>query len=132
MSPTSPSKRNRQPPNPQFADWLVRVTRAHAHLRWVILLFRNPGTAGGQSLEGETFSARARRWDRTLVYDACGVAMDELESVRAEVFAVMESCRPTKHLPGTTDKVDAMERRAKSGYSLFIDADAKHETPNLD
>jgi hypothetical protein len=105
--------------------WLIRMTRVHAHICYTVRLFARPETAGGQSLEGETYSARAARGDRTLIHDACLLGRDELDAIVGEVQAAMDAAKPTVALPGTRAKVDEMERRAARGESIFIDADAK-------
>lgn len=106
-------------------DWLIRMTRVHAHLTYTVRLFAAPETAGGQSLEGETYSARAARGDQTLIHDACMLGRDELDGIVAEVQAAMDAAPMTTALPGTRAKVLEMEARAMRGQSIFIDADAR-------
>jgi hypothetical protein len=106
-------------------NWLIRISRVHAHLCYTVRLFARPETAGGQSLEGETYAARAARGDRTLIHDSCLLGRDELDAIVAEVQAVMDAAPPTESLPGTSSKVDEMERRAARGESIFVDKDAK-------
>jgi hypothetical protein len=112
--------------SPEIANWLIRITRIHAHLRYIVRLFAEPEIAGGQSLEGETYSARAARGDRTLVYDAVGYAGEELAEIRREIESVMDAATPTTFPPGTAEKVAVMLDRANRGESLFVDGDVKH------
>ncbi len=107
-------------------NWLIRITRVHAHLTYTVRLFAAPETAGGQSLEGETYSARAARGDQTLIHDACMLGRDELDGIVAEVQAAMDAAPRTTALPGTKAKVLEMEARARRGQSIFVDQDAKH------
>lgn len=108
---------------PRLAGWLHRVARVHAHLCAIVRLYGNPNRAGGQSLQGETYAARAARGDRTLLYDAVGLSIDELTEIRNEIQAVLDAAEPTAAGPGTADKVAEMARRAERGESLFVDGD---------
>lgn len=108
---------------PELADWLRRTVRVHAHLLAIVRLYGNPSKAGGQSREGEAYAARAARGDRTMLYDALSVARDELDTIREEVYRVMESASPTKHPPGSPEKVAIMAERLHRGESLFITGD---------
>lgn len=108
---------------PRLAAWLHRVARVHAHLCAIVRLYGNPNRAGGQSLQGETYAARAARGDRTLLYDAVGLSIDELTEIRNEIQAVLDAAEPTAAGPGTADKVAEMARRAERGESLFVDGD---------
>lgn len=86
-------------------------------------LYGNPSKAGGQSLQGETYAARAARGDRTLLYDAVGLSIDELGEIRHEIQVVIDAAPPTQAAPGSADKVAEMARRAERGESLFVDGD---------
>jgi hypothetical protein len=108
---------------PKIAKWLHRVARVHAHLCAIVRLYGDPSKAGGQSLQGETYAARAARGDRTILYDAVGITIDELVEIRAEIQAVIDAVSPTDAVPGTKDKVNTMARRAERGESLFADGD---------
>jgi hypothetical protein len=108
----------------QLAAWLHRVARVHAHLCAIVRLYGRPDRAGGQSLQGEAYAARAARGDRTLLYDCLTVSRDELDAIRIEVQQVMDGAPPTASAPGTTGKVDEMARRAERGESLFQEGDA--------
>lgn len=110
--------------DPKIRDWLVRLTRAHAHLCYMVRLFGNPSIAGGQSLLGDTFAERAAAGDRTLLYDACSYVMDEIGGIRHEIDVAMDAAPPTHHLPGTAEKVAVMFQRAERGEALFIEGDA--------
>jgi hypothetical protein len=37
----------------------------------------------------------------------------------------MDSPKPTSAAPGSRDKVEQMEARARAGYSIFVEGDAK-------
>lgn len=108
---------------PRLAGWLHRSARVHAHLCAIIRLYGNPSKAGGQSNQGETYAARAARGDRTLLYDAIGLSIDELVEIRNEIQVVIDAATPTAAAPGTADKVAEMARRAERGESLFVDGD---------
>lgn len=108
----------------ELVGWLHRTVRVHAHLLAIVRLYGNPSRAGGQSNEGEAYAARAARGDRTMLYDALTVAREELDAIREEVHQVMESAPPTKHRPGSPEKVEVMAERLHRGDSLFIAADA--------
>lgn len=110
---------------PELVNWLHRTTRVHAHLLAIVRLYGNPSRAGGPSNEGDGYAARAARGDRTLLYDALTVSRDELDTIREEVHALMESTTPTSHEPGTPGKVEVMVKRFAAGDSLFVDGDAK-------
>lgn len=105
-------------------DWLIRTTRVHAHLCYMVRLFGRPETAGGQSLDGEAYAARAARGDRTLLYDAFTFSIDELTTLRNEVAKEMDAAEPTAARPGTPEKVAALSLRVDRGQSLFIEKDA--------
>ena len=105
--------------------WLHRVARCHAHLCAIVRLYGDPSKAGGQSNAGETYQARAARGDRTLLYDALTVTIDELIEVRDEIGVTMDASEPTTAVPGTPDKVEEMCRRAERGESLFVDGDTQ-------
>jgi len=109
----------------RLVTWLHRVARCHAHLCAIVRLYGDPSKAGGQSNAGETYQARAARGDRTLLYDALTVTIDELIEVRDEIGATMDAAEPTTAAPGTSDKVEEMCRRAERGESLFVDGDTQ-------
>ena len=104
---------------------MTRMIRIQAHVNYTVRLFKEPGIAGGQSLEGETYSERAARCDQTLIHDACLLGRDEFDSIVAEVQSAMDAAPPTLAKPGTKAKVDEMGARAMRGQSIFIDTDAK-------
>jgi hypothetical protein len=108
---------------PRLKGWLHRSARVHAHLCAIIRLYGNPDKAGGQSNQGETYAARAARGDRTLLYDAIGLSIDELVEIRDDIQAAIDAAVPTTAGPGTADKVSEMARRAERGESLFVDGD---------
>jgi hypothetical protein len=108
---------------PQLREWLHRVVRVHAHLLAIVRLYGAPHKAGGQSLEGEAYAARAARGDRTLLYDALTVSRDELDEIRELVQREMDAAPPTDHEPGSPGKVETMVARASRGESLFIQGD---------
>jgi hypothetical protein len=108
---------------PRLTGWLHRVARVHAHLCAIVRLYGNPSQAGGQSNQGDTYAAKAARGDRTLLYDAVGLSIDELVEIRNDIQAVIDTATPTAARPGSADKVAEMARRAERGESLFIDGD---------
>ena len=109
--------------SPELAAWLHRVARVHAHLCAIVRLYGNPSKAGGQSNQGETYAGRAARGDRTLLYDAVGLSIDELIEIRNEIQTVIDAAQPTQAAPGSVDKVQEMARRAERGESLFVEGD---------
>lgn len=109
----------------ELLGWLRRTVRVHAHLLAIVRLYGNPEKAGGQSLEGEAYAARAARGDRTMLFDCLTVARDELDEIREEVHRVMESATPTDFPPGSRGKVDVMRDRMHRGESIFIEGDAE-------
>lgn len=81
---------------------------------------------GGDSLTAnDNYNQRAEQRDRTILHDALVVAIDEYTDVLRELQSVMDSATPTKAMPGTMGKVEVMEARARAGFSIFIDDDAK-------
>jgi hypothetical protein len=106
-----------------LAVWLHRVARCHAHLCAIVRLFGRPDRAGGQSNLGDTYAERAARGDRTILYDAITVTVDELVAVREEIQREMDAATATEAAPGTPDKVRVMALRAERGESLFIGGD---------
>lgn len=111
--------------DPKLRKWLTRVQRAIAHMRSTLLIYSDRRNVGGDSLIGNAnYNERAASADRTILYDAITVAMDELAEVREQVQKVMDSTPPTTAIPGSPEKVMVMERRARGGYSIFVDGDA--------
>lgn len=108
---------------PRLAGWLHRGARVHAHLCAIIRLYGDPSKAGGQSNQGETYAARAARGDRTLLYDAIGLSIDELVEIRNEIQVAIDAAPPTQAAAGSKEKVAEMARRAERGESLFIEGD---------
>lgn len=106
-----------------LAGWLHRVARVHAHLCAIVRLYGRPDRAGGQSNLGETYAERARRGDRSLLYEALTLSIDELSDIREEIFQVMEQAPPTTAAPGSREKVEVMALRMERGESLFIGGD---------
>lgn len=112
--------------DPKLRQWLTRVQRAIAHLRSTLLIYSAKRNVGGDSLIGNTaYQDRAASADRTLLYDALTLAMDEFIEVREQVQKIMDSTPPTDAEPGTAAKVSVMERRARAGFSIFVDNDAR-------
>lgn len=107
----------------QLRGWLHRVVYVHSHLLTIVRIYGRPERAGGQSLLGETYQARAARGDRTLLQDCLTTAIDSLSVIREEVEVAIQMVTPTQALPGTADKVQEMTRRAERGESLFVDGD---------
>ena len=105
---------------PKIHSWLIRTTRVHAYLCHVVRCF----SRAESDSPGDTVEARAERRDRTLLYDCWTHGINELEQLRREVSAEMES-PPTESLPGTQDKISVLERRASAQGWLFVPGDAK-------
>lgn len=123
-----PDRRLRWPDDldPKLRKWLTRVQRVQAHLRSTLAIYAVKRNVGGCSLFNTAYNQRAAANDRTILYDALTLAMDEFGEVREEVQTIMDSAKPTKALPGTSGKVAEMEKRALDGRSIFIEGDAKH------
>ena len=97
-----------------------------AHLRSTMLIYSARRNVGGDSLIGNhAYSERAANHDRTILHDALILARDEYDEVIREVQAVMDSPKPTSAAPGSRDKVEQMELRARNGFSIFVEGDAK-------
>lgn len=112
--------------DPQLRRWLTRVQRVQAHLRSTLLIYSTKRNVGGDSLIGnDDYARRAAAADRTILYDALTLALDEFGDVREQVQTVMDSPRPTAAVPGSPEKVAVMEARAKAGFSIFVDGDAR-------
>lgn len=86
-------------------------------------LYGNPERAGGQSLQGNAYAARAASGDRTLLHEALTSSIDELIAIRELVEKVMASGTPTPAAPGTKDKVEEMRLRVERGENLFVEGD---------
>lgn len=113
--------------DPKLRKWLTRVQRVQAHLRSTLLIYSNRRNVGGDSLIGNhAYNQRAASYDRTILHDALLLACDEFAEVVREVQTVMDSPKPTAAVPGTREKVDVMESRARAGFSIFIDKDQQH------
>ncbi len=121
-----PDRRLRWPDDldPKLRKWLTRVQRVQAHLRSTLAIYSAKRDVGGCSLFNQAYKQRAAKADRTILYDALTLAMDEFAEVRDEVQAIMDAASPTQAKPGTRDKVAEMERRALGGHSIFIEGDA--------
>lgn len=122
------AKRIRWPDNldPKLRKWLTRVQRVQAHLRSTLLIYSARRNVGGDSLIGNhAYNERAANYDRTILHDALLLARDEYDDVVREVQAVMDSPKPTVAAPGSRAKVEVMEKRARSGCSIFVEGDAR-------
>lgn len=109
---------------PDIRGWLHRMARTHAHLCWVISLHgERPNRTGGDSNLGATFQERADARDRTLLYDAAGVASDQLLEIRAEIEAIMDAAPACDFEPGTPAKIAMMRQRSDAGFSIFVELD---------
>ena len=84
----------------------------------IVRLYGNPGKGGQAALV-----ARVKSGDRTLLYDAVGLSIDELSDIREQIQAVLDAAEPTTAEPGTAAKVSEMARRAERGESLFVEGD---------
>lgn len=110
----------------QLRKWLTRVQRVQAHLRSTLLIYSARRNVGGDSLIGNhAYNQRASQYDRTILHDALLLARDEFDEVVREVQSVMDSPAPTAAMPGSKVKVEQMEARARAGFSIFIEGDAK-------
>ncbi len=122
------AKRIRWPDNldPKLRKWLTKVQRVQAHLRSTMLIYSARRNVGGDSLIGNSaYNERAANYDRTIIHDALLLARDEYDDVIREVQAIMDSPKPTAATPGSREKVAIMEVRARAGYSIFVDGDAR-------
>jgi hypothetical protein len=110
--------------DPELAGWLRRVARCHAHLCAVVRLYGRPESAGGRSNNGDDYSARAARGDRTLLHDALMSTGDELYQIADDVQDAIGVPEPTSHRPGTPGKIDVLSQRSVDGKPLFVRGDA--------
>lgn len=112
--------------DPKLRKWLTRVQRVHAHLRSTLSIYGTRRNVGGDSLIGNhAYNDRAKNYDRTILHDALLLARDEYDEVIREVQTVMDSPKATMAAPGSREKVAVMELRARAGFSIFVDGDAK-------
>jgi hypothetical protein len=109
---------------PELVGWLHRVVRIHAHLLLLVRRYGCPSKAGGGSLEGDEYAARAARGDRSLLFDCLTYCADEINQLRSEVAAAMDAAAPTSAPPGSPEKVEEMCQRYARGDSLFVQDDA--------
>lgn len=73
-------------------EWLHRIARVHAGLQGVVRVYEEPDRVGGSSsVHGDTYAARAARGDQTLLYDAIGEAVDQIEELRADIKAAIDA-----------------------------------------
>lgn len=100
--------------------WLIRTTRVHAHLCYIVRAFGQ----GNDAAKGDSVEARAGRYDPSLLYDCWTHSINELEQLRNELSAEMEP-QATPHAPGTPGKIADLRRRAAACMSLFGAGDAK-------
>lgn len=105
---------------PKIHGWLIRTTRVHAHLTYIVRSFAQARTREA----GDGVEARASRHDRTLLHDCWTYGINELELLRSELHADMEP-QPVGHRPGSPEKVAELEQRAERLQNLFADADAR-------
>lgn len=125
---TAPVGRIRWPDDldPQLRKWLTRVAAGCAHIKAQLAIYGSGRNVGGDSMTGNlNYSQRATQRDRTILHDALIVVIDEYSAVLRELQAKMDSAARTAAQPGTAEKVAIMEARARAGYSIFIDADAR-------
>jgi hypothetical protein len=85
----------------------------------------NRNVGGAATFGNDAYNVKAAGKDRTILHDALVYAVDEAADVLREIQTVMDSPPPTTALPGSREKVDAMERRANAGYSIFVDSDPR-------
>ena len=114
--------------SPQLRKWLHRVTRAHAALCYVVRVYGDPKKAGVLNSANDIHVERAAKGDPTLLHDALGLAIEELESIKSEVCKEMDDSLSTKSQPGSLQKIETMRKRASEGKSIFIDGDSTLET----
>jgi len=103
---------------PRLRDWLLRVQRATTVITTVLRLHKDPSRGG----EGELVE-RAKSHDHTLIYDALTHSMQTFTAVHGEIDNWMDAVAPTPTRPGTAEKVEVLESRAKARRSLFVKGD---------
>lgn len=120
------NRRARLPPHisDDLRRWLHGATRAHAMLCHTVRVYAEPHRAGGGGNAGDEFIKRAARGCSSLLYDSVGAAIEELESVRADIQIKMDTTpEPTPHPPGSGLKVLEMAARYEAGNSLHVPGD---------
>ncbi len=118
-----------EPLPPKIHSWLIRTTRIHAHLCYVVRCFGRPQA----DTRGDTVEARAERRDRTLLYDCWAHAIGELWQLQAELSEEMEPGESTEHAPGSPQKLEILAARASRLESLFAEHDAQIDpAPRVD
>jgi hypothetical protein len=110
--------------DPQLRAWLHATTRIHAGLCALVRLYGQPHRAGGAGVAGDCYADRLAAGDPSLLFDALGVAADQITDLRDQIGAWMDSAPSTTAPPGSPGKVQAMVDRAALGHSLFIAGDA--------
>lgn len=103
---------------PKIHGWLIRTTRIHAHLCYIVRAFGSPASTA----PGDTVEARAARRDKTLLLDCWTHGIAELDQLRTELLADMEPTATT-HAPGSAAKIAELQRRVAANASLFADGD---------
>jgi len=122
-----PNRRTRLSPHlpRDLRGWLRRTAVIHAHLLTAVRLYARPERAGGRSLEGDTYAARAARGDRTLLHEALTFARDEIDAIRDEVEEAIDAVEATAAPPGSAAKVAVMAERVRRGEAVFAGGDAE-------
>lgn len=106
---------------PKLRRLATRAARLQAHIRTTLTMYAKPIDQN----QSPAYQERALRQDRTMLFDCMCLVADESTAIRDELLAIMDSVKPTTAPPGTREKVDIMEARARAGYSIFVDGDAR-------
>lgn len=107
----------------QIAEWLRRVVHVHAQLCHTVAVYGDPTKAGGGGQD--EYTARAAAGDRTILDDTLARAIEELTAIRDEVWREMGDVPPSRHRPGSPEKIATLRERFEAGKSLHHDNDSK-------
>lgn len=106
---------------------MIREARtAQARVTHVLNVYAQPGRAGGASLVGEAYAAAASRGDLRILRDALTDAVETYLAISRRIDAVIEP-PPTRALPGTAEKVEAMRKRHEQDQDIHSNKDARRD-----
>jgi hypothetical protein len=110
----------------KVAQWLRRVVHVHAQLCHTVGLYGDPKRAGGSGLEGDSYAARAAEGDSSILDDTLCRAIEELTSIRDEVWEEMGNVPPSRCIPGSAAKIAELQRRCSLGKALHHKDDLRN------
>jgi hypothetical protein len=109
---------------PRIAVVLREARVIQARLTSALNVYARPEKAGGASLAGDVYAAGAAAGDPRILADALADVADGVARLRTELEAITKP-RPTRALPGTSEKLEVMRTRFERFESLHSDNDAR-------